>query len=169
MKKWTIVGVTTLLFLMVSSAVFFNACTSDPCKNLICKNGGVCRDGRCRCTAGFEGPNCESKMYEKFIGTWDGTYRCNGLVPDAETVIIAPEEAANRISIYNLFAQTTALRATVNVDKVSIESQTIGNVTYSGHGYIEANKYITLYIDEKHNDNGNFFSCVYNATKFINP
>lgn len=168
MRRISLILSTTMAFLMLAIGIVFNACTKDPCKDLICKNNGICRDGRCRCALGYEGPNCETKMYEKYIGTWDGTYRCDGLLPEATTVIIAPEAQANRISIYNIFVQNKALLATVDVDKVEIESQTIDNITYRGHGYID-NKYLTIYIEEKDNSNGNLFACVYNATKFINP
>lgn len=168
MRRFSIILSTSLAFFMLAATLVFNACTKDPCKDLICKNSGICRDGRCRCALGFEGPYCETKMYEKFIGTWDGTYRCDGLLPEVVTLIIAPEAQANRISIYNLFAQNKAIYATVDVDKVEIEAQTIDNITYRGHGYIDG-KYMTLYVEEKNNSNGNLLSCVYNGTKFVNP
>lgn len=168
MKKISVILSSLFVFMTIASSVVFNACTKDPCKDIICKNNGICRDGSCRCSLGFEGPFCATKMYEKFIGSWDGTYRCNGLLPETETIIVDPEPEPNRIRIYNIFQQNVGITATVNVEKVDIESQTIGNITYRGNGYVEGN-YMTLYIEEKDNSNGNFFSCVFNGTKFINP
>jgi hypothetical protein len=168
MKKISVILSSLFVFMTIASSVVFNACTKDPCKDIICKNNGICRDGSCRCSLGFEGPFCANKMYEKFIGSWDGTYRCNGLFPETETIIVDPEPEPNRIRIYNIFQQNVGITATVNVEKVDIESQTVGNITYRGNGYVEGN-YMTLYIEEKDNSNGNFFSCVFNGTKFINP
>ncbi|MEZ5047905.1 MAG: calcium-binding EGF-like domain-containing protein [Chitinophagaceae bacterium] len=171
MKHISVILSTTVLFLITSLSVFFNACTKDPCKDIICKNNGVCRDGRCRCATGFEGPNCEKKMNEKMVGTWDGTYRCNGLVPKVTTLIIAPGAAPNEINIYNIFNQNEVIAATINTEEtnlLTIPYQNIGDITVHGQGYVESN-YITIAIDEKDNTNGNFFSCVYNGTKFVNP
>ncbi|MBL7766216.1 MAG: calcium-binding EGF-like domain-containing protein [Chitinophagaceae bacterium] len=168
MRRISIILSTTVLFLMLASTVVFNACVKDPCKDIICRNNGICRDGRCKCATGFEGPNCSVKMYEKFIGTWDGSYRCNGLIPETMTLIVAPETEPNKISIYNIFSQTVAILAVVDIDKVTIPEQTLGNITYSGNGYIES-KYITLYITQRDNITGNYNSCVYNGTKFTQP
>jgi hypothetical protein len=168
MRRITLILTTMMLFFIAASSVVFHACTKDPCDKIICKNNGVCRDGHCKCATGFEGPNCETKMYEKYIGTWDGTYRCNGLIPETVTLIIAPGASANTMSIYNLFAQNQAMEATVDIDKVTIADQIAGNTTYSGNGYIDG-KYLTLYIEQKDNLTGATNSCVYNGTKFTQP
>jgi hypothetical protein len=105
-------------------------------------------------------------MYEKFIGTWQGTYRCNGAVPDDRMVIIAPGVQANAISLYNIFTQNDAISATVDGDKISIAEQTINNTVYKGNGYVEG-IYITLFVEQKDNTTGNYSNCVLNATKFV--
>ena len=166
MKQFNVVLTTTLLFLLLASGVVFNACVKDPCANITCMNNGVCRDGRCKCAPGYEGPYCQSKMYEKFIGTYQGTYRCNGSVPDERTVIIAPGVTPSTISIYNIFTQNQAIDATVDGDKITISEQTINNVVYKGDGYVEGN-YITLFVEQKDNGTGIYSDCVLNATKFV--
>ncbi len=168
MRRLSIILSTVVAFVVIAFTVVFTACNSDPCKNLICKNNGICRDGRCKCASGFEGPNCSTRMYEKFIGTWDGSFRCNGSEPEIITNIIAPGEKPNEIQIYDIFIQGVSIKGVVELDKVLIDSQTMGDFTYSGNGYIEG-KYITLYITKKDNTNQNLFSCVYNATKFVQP
>jgi hypothetical protein len=159
---------TVCVFLILATGVVFNACTKDPCKDISCKNNGVCRDGRCKCPSGFEGPFCQEKTYEKFIGTWQGTYRCNGEVPMDRTVIIAPGEKPNEISMYNVFTQNNSIIATLDGDKITIPEQTTGNVVYKGSGYVEG-IYITVFVEEKNITAGEFNSCVLNATKFIQP
>ncbi|HNF72078.1 MAG TPA: calcium-binding EGF-like domain-containing protein [Chitinophagaceae bacterium] len=168
MQKVKVIGSTVLVFLLLAGSVLFNACIKDPCADMVCQNNGVCHDGRCKCAVGYEGPYCSFKMYEKFIGTWQGTYRCNGAFPDEETSIIAPGDKPNAITFYNIFTQNDVIKATVDGDQVVIEEQTIKNITYKGHGYVEG-IYITLFIEEKNNDNGEVSACVYNATKFVQP
>lgn len=156
------------MFLMVASGIVFNACTKDPCKDIICKNNGVCRDGVCKCALGYEGPFCATKMYEKFIGTWDGSLRCNGLIPEIVNLVIAPEAQPNRVSLYDIFDQVNALKATINVEKIDIEEQTINGTIYKGNGYIDG-KYITLYIESTDIATSEVHTCVYNGTKFTQP
>ena len=168
MKRLQLILVTTMTFFFLSTSIVFNACTKDPCKDLICKNNGVCRDGRCKCAPGFEGVNCEMKVYEKFIGTWQGTYRCNGSLPAIQTSIIAPGTTGSLISIYNIFSQNDAITASVEGDKILIPEQTVKNIMYKGQGYIEG-IYITLFVEEKDNTTGIYSTCVYNATKFVQP
>jgi hypothetical protein len=168
MKQIKIIFSTGFLFALIASGVVFNACVKDPCADITCKNNGVCRDGRCKCGVGFEGPYCATKTYEKFIGTWQGTYRCNGSVPLDRTVIIAPGITPNAISVYNLFTQNDALSGVVDADKINIPEQTINDVVYLGTGFVEG-IYITLFIEEKDNVSGKVSSCVLNVTKLIQP
>ena len=168
MKQLKLILSTAILFILMASGVVFNACVKDPCAKITCENNGVCRDGRCKCASGFEGPFCATKMYEKFIGTWQGTYRCNGAVPDDRMVVIAPGDKPTVISLYNIFTQNDAITANVDGDKISIDEQTIGTTTYSGTGYVEG-IYITLYVSQKDNTTGIYSSCVLNATKFVQP
>lgn len=168
MKKLKVIIGTTLMFVLLASGIVFNACIKDPCEDISCRNNGVCRDGRCKCAVGFEGPFCTFKMYEKFIGTWQGTYRCNGTLPDERTSIIAPGDKPNFITIYNIFTQNDALNAVVDGDQITVAEQTIKNITYTGNGYVEG-IYITLYLSEKDNTTGKVSACVFNATKFVQP
>ncbi len=168
MTRVKLIVSTVFIFLLIATGVVFNACTKDPCAKISCKNNGVCRDGRCKCGVGFEGPYCATKMYEKFIGTWQGTYRCNGAVPLDRLTIIAPGDKPNAISFYNIFTQNDAINATVDGDKVTMEEQTVNNIVYKGNGYVEG-IYITLFIEEKDNATGVLTTCVYNATKFVQP
>lgn len=168
MKQVNVVLSTVLVFLLFATGVVFNACVKDPCKDLICKNNGVCRDGRCKCPNGFEGPHCEEKTYEKFIGTWQGTYRCNGEVPAERTVIIAPGDKPFEATMYNIFTQTQTLLLELDGDKITIPDQTVNDIEYKGTGYVEG-IYITLFVEEHNTVSNEYSSCVLNATKFIQP
>ncbi len=51
----------TLVILFAFSAVLYTSCSkkSDPCKGVVCYNGGVCVSGGCSCPTGYSGLNCE--------------------------------------------------------------------------------------------------------------
>lgn len=167
MKRIKIIFVTFVMFLMTSTAIVFNSCNGDPCKDIVCKNNGVCRDGSCKCSLGFEGPFCAVKMYEKFIGTYDGYYRCNGLIPELRTLVIAPEPQPNRVSIYHLFENTDdVMTGTIDVEKIVLDPQTVGNYVYSGNGYIDGLD-ITLFVQQLNLEDSVFNTCTYNGNKFI--
>ena len=167
MKQFRIIFSTFVAFCMLSTAIVFNACNADPCKDISCKNGGVCRDGSCKCSDGFEGPFCTVKMYEKFVGVFDGYYRCNGLIPETKAFIISPDSKPNRILLYNLFAQNEAIMGTVDVEKVVFDSLQVGQVIYSGNGYIY-DLDISLFIQEYHLDDSTLHTCTFNGRKFLN-
>lgn len=170
MKRIKVIVVTALLFFLTSIAIVFNACNPDPCKDMVCKNNGVCREGTCKCSLGFEGPFCATRMYEKFIGTYDGYYRCNGLTPVLRTLVITPEAQPNRVAIYHLFENTDdVMLATIGVDgteKIVLDAQTVGNYVYSGNGYISGLD-ITLFIQQLNLTDSVFNTCTYNGNKFI--
>lgn len=163
MKAARIIIGSTILFAALASTCFFSSC-ADPCSSVICTNNGICRDGACVCAEGYEGPFCEERMNEKFIGTWDGTYRCNGNAPDTRTMIMAPGGGGGNVVLYDLFSQNETFTATVNGTDIEIPSQISNGWEYRGYGYVEG-LYITLYIEQK-DPLGNFNTCVYNATKF---
>jgi hypothetical protein len=168
MKSWKIVISTAFLFFAVALSTMVTSC-NNPCADRICKNGGVCREGECVCADGFEGPLCESKMYEKYIGTWDGSYRCNGGIPTNETIIISPNAGLgpDDIVIYNLFSQNITLEGTVLFQDVTITPKTINGIDYSGLGFVDSGKQLTLYITEE-SDMGTF-SCVFDGELFTSP
>jgi hypothetical protein len=160
---------SVVFFLLIAGTTLFNACTKDPCDKIVCKNNGICRDGRCNCgTIGYEGPLCEVKMNEKYIGVWDGTYRCNGGINKTVSFVIAPGATAKDVVIYNFYTQNITINATVNVDKINIPFQSVNGYSFRGNGYIEG-IYMTLYIEQTEPSDPIMKSCVYNGTKYIKP
>lgn len=66
------------LFFALTAGVLMaaSACTSDPCKDVTCNNGGTCADGTCICAAGYEGNDCSTAVNAKFVGSWTATEAC---------------------------------------------------------------------------------------------
>ncbi len=54
--------ITAVLTLLLFSAVTYVSCKKDPCKDLICQNGGTCSAGSCLCPDGYEGSRCETRI-----------------------------------------------------------------------------------------------------------
>jgi hypothetical protein len=171
MRRFTTILGTAFLFFFTSALVLLNACNQDTCKTLICKNNGVCRDGRCKCASGFEGANCETKMYEKFIGTYDGKYRCNGTTEETITTIVTPGDKPDNFTIHDIFAidlDTKAIIDQEHSERFYLVSQTVGDYKYEGQGDI-VGRYMTIFIQETYIPDGTIHSCVYNAIKYIKP
>lgn len=168
MKSWKIVIGTAFLFFATALSTMISSC-NDPCNNRLCKNGGVCREGECICADGFEGPLCEKKMYEKFIGTWDGTYRCNGGLPTNETIIISPNAGLgpDDVVVYNLFQQDVSLEGTILFNDITLIPKTVNGTSYTGLGYVDSGQIITLSITQKNNTGT--FSCVFNGELYTSP
>jgi len=168
MKSWKLVMGTAFLFFATALSTMISSC-NDPCNDRICKNGGVCREGECVCADGFEGPLCEKKMYEKFIGTWDGSYRTNGGIPTNETIIISPNAGLgpDDVVVYNLFQQDVSLEGTILFNDIQFTPKTVNGTSYSGLGYVDSGKIITLSITEK-NMTGTFIN-VFNGELYTNP
>lgn len=168
MKRIKIVLSTLLVFLLLASGMVFNACVKDPCDKIVCKNSGVCRDGRCKCATGFEGENCQWKMYEKFIGTWDCSLRINGGVATPVNLVVSPGATPNKMNIYNIFAQNISIEGVIDGDKFTVATQSVNNIDYTGNGYVEG-KYLTIYLEQDDHNNSTHQVFEYNGTKYTNP
>ncbi len=55
-------------------AISFANCTPDPCKDIVCQNGGTCAEGICACPSFYEGELCATTTRD----TYKGSYILNG-------------------------------------------------------------------------------------------
>jgi len=79
-KQIQLVTLSALFFVAILSFVFTSCEKQDvtygpttyykPCQNVICLNGGICRDGNCECAIGFEGVKCETRAADKFVSSY---------------------------------------------------------------------------------------------------
>lgn len=70
MKTLKNVAFSALLCIGAFTTVTYVACNSDKCKDTVCQNGGICADGNCSCSTGYEGTLCETKVNAKYVGTY---------------------------------------------------------------------------------------------------
>jgi hypothetical protein len=122
-----------LLTVIATVGVFsatFMSCTPDPCKDVICNNGGSCLDGACQCASGFEGTNCQTLSRAKFIGTYNCSDACSTGSGTYVNTISASADSM-KITFGNMSGLTTALAtptsvfATVSGSNFTIPSQPV--------------------------------------------
>lgn len=76
MKFWKHTLIAAATFLGVATTLVYTSCEKDSCLDLKCLNGGTCTDGYCRCPSGYEGPTCNERIVDKFLGTYVGDTKC---------------------------------------------------------------------------------------------
>lgn len=143
MKNVRTILLTGVLTMGVFSTVIYSSCSKkDKCDDIVCKNGGTCNDGVCKCPLGFEGPNCETASNAKFIGTFSAKDNCP-LVDSSRSglnyqMTISAGSSATELYVLNLgnagLPPSDYLTATMtNKNELKIDAKTLSdNRTYSG-------------------------------------
>lgn len=112
-----------VLFTLATGLFIMNACT-DPCKDVTCKNGGVCEEGECICAEGYEGEDCGTEWREKFIGTWNQLAQCDN--KNFTSVISKSSENVRTVIISNILGDWGGNgKATINENQITIPEQQV--------------------------------------------
>jgi hypothetical protein len=129
----------------------FTSCTPDPCKDVICNNGGSCLDGACQCASGFEGTNCETSSRAKFIGNYTvldtaqavASYSCTITASSTDPTKVIISNPAN----LNLIGTNTSVTGTVSGNTLTIAKQAVvgtAAIEYSATATILATNLATV-------------------------
>jgi len=139
LKSLLFSGIVTL---GVFSMIGYTSCKKDACKDVVCKNGGTCADGSCKCPTGYEGASCETKMTAKFVGTFNATDQCpignrTGNQLKYGVTSFADNLDPLKVSFVGIAntPSSNILTATVddqNKNQLNILDQVIAGKTYSG-------------------------------------
>lgn len=80
MKNFKNLLAASFLTIGAFASTMMVSCNPDPCKDVVCSNGGTCDDvtGACTCPAGYIGASCETKTNASFVGTWSAKEKVNG-------------------------------------------------------------------------------------------
>ncbi|MEZ5047289.1 MAG: hypothetical protein R2831_09900 [Chitinophagaceae bacterium] len=161
MKQWFTFFTTSIVVLFTFSIVFFQSCkkkdikyndttTVQPCKDVVCFNGGNCFNGLCQCPDGFEDAHCSTKWSAKFIGSYDVLDDCN-TNSNLYTVFIGDVSGdATQLRLNNLgvLCSNAIINATITPEKTSFVipmQNTCANYYVSGQGnYFEGSINISL-------------------------
>jgi hypothetical protein len=147
MKFWRYSLITAICFFTISTTVLYTSCEKDSCADLVCKNGGSCAEGFCRCQTGYEGTQCEIQTATKFLGTFIGNYTCPATTPLVDTVDIWLTQAPNKVNLVEHGHITDTIAGTVNGTELTFAEQTGNNSTKYTRAEMLANK-LTVYIEE---------------------
>lgn len=159
MQKLKSLAVILLLVFGSSSILYLNSCKKDACEKVTCQNGGVCVNGSCSCTQGYEGKNCETKSIDKYAGKYSGSeyYYLNSSGVVAAQSIIVETMSMNQIKIsgmplysYNFSGSldnnaNKTIYANVNLNDLTfqIPAQFVDGNIYMGDGAILADNKIS--------------------------
>ena len=123
----------------LSATVSLSSC-NEPCEAIVCASGGVCNDGDCICSSGYEGNQCETETREKFKGIWYVTENGTLSTTAQYTISVEAVEGDNKTTeltitnFRNYF--TRPVSAYVKADSLYIPQQVINGNTIQGIGSI---------------------------------
>lgn len=85
----------------VSTVLLMSSCApKNSCDTLVCQNGGTCAADFCNCPTGFDGPQCENKITDRYIGTYAGyTDPRNGQPTHKDTVDVYASTDVMKLSV----------------------------------------------------------------------
>lgn len=157
MKKIRIYTSIIIITLFTMIVFYQSSCTHDACKarNVICNNGGFCRDGDCICPNGYEGDSCQFKVNKKF----DSYYACirTTIIDDTingdndDTLRLVQLNDKFSIKLYSIRDTVEeVLNAKVNGYAITIPEQALKvgltDITYTGNGSLAGTVLtVTLY------------------------
>lgn len=139
MKKVRTILLTGVLTMGVFSTVIYSSCSKkDKCDDIVCKNGGSCNDGVCKCPLGYEGVNCETASAAKFAGLWGATDNCNisnrtGNDLKYQIIISQSNTDPMKVDVKGIANTDYTFSAVANGKELTIAEQIAAdNRTYSG-------------------------------------
>ena len=125
------------------AAIISTSCNRDKCRSTLCANGGVCTNGACTCSIGYQGANCTVVSRLVFIGNWQAQGKSSASESAQYPVsIVAGNSAINNIMIENFQNYfTSPISAYVVNDSLYIPSQQVQGKSIFGSGQIKVAKY----------------------------
>ncbi len=119
MKNFRFLSFAIVAIMAVSSTIYFNSCKTDPCKDVVCANGGQCIDGTCSCAAGYEGTTCETEVRAKIIAQYSVNENCTVSGPATYNVTIASISDVTKVTV-TPFAGYPGCTATLTVSGTTL-------------------------------------------------
>lgn len=149
--------------------MLWSSCDKQSCENVVCNgNNTECYLGQCGCIQGFEGPNCDTYSYEKYIGNYQVSENCSttlsGTQNNQYSMYISLGSRVDRIIINN-FLGIGSIEAFINNNVVGIASQSVGATTISGNGELSVDGR-QLRLEYEYSQGSQYGVCTAILTKF---
>ncbi len=129
------------------------------CTSVVCPVGEECSSGYCVCNDGYEGSDCQTLSYLKYVGNYNSSEICNGGPPNfssspSVSVFGYPNSAANVIYINGVFGQLQLRAYIYNTpgrlgNNIYVPAQSQGGITIQdsyGSFYPATNGYNNAYM-----------------------
>jgi hypothetical protein len=150
-----------------------SSCDRKSCKDVVCGVNQQCNNGACICNDGYEGGDCQTESFQKYIGSYNVTESCYSSVNNFgsySTYIQADYNYVNRIIITSLFGYTNAT-GIIHTDQsnqgnyIEIPYQTQGALSFSGQGTFDpyTNR---MSLDLNYTYNGGSYQCTHTFYKY---
>jgi hypothetical protein len=165
MKSIRNIALSAFLTLGAFGAVTYTSCNKDECKDVVCQNGGTCVDGRCQCTAGYEGSNCETASASRLPGSYVASETCQPPVSGGQTWSSTVTQSSNdktRIVIQNFGNSNTSVTAFINSNAITIDPVSISGKNVTGTGTVNGN---ILTINYELNGGATNYKCTMTMTR----
>jgi hypothetical protein len=169
------------VFFLLISLVAISSCSRDSCKHVTCPSNLECSHGACVCPDGYEGANCDTLSYKKFIGNYQVSESCNNfsiynvtlfwqgdtLLPGQVGITPFFQTAPLYVNIVNI---PGSLGLNFNVPVTNMTTY-FGTLSISGTGSAVLNSqnavtHIYLYLNYTNVSTGDNYSCTETLTKF---
>lgn len=162
-----------ILFVTVTF-FFIQGCDRRDCTNVTCQAYETCFQGACYCADGFEGADCSTPSYQKYIGSYNVSESCATTSPNffSYTAYVTQGSYSNQIyfnGLFNMGVQAIAYiyntTGGAQGTYFEIPTQQQGAMTYSGQGnYDIYNNRIT--VNFNYTWNGASYQCTHTFYKF---
>lgn len=163
---------TAYILLAATLMLTIASCERRNCDNVVCGGNQLCNSGNCFCADGYEGTNCETQSYLKYLGNYNGTENCYNSSPNFYNYPININQGyyVNQVELTNLFNLGIVASMTIHTDQsnqgnyVEVPYQSQGAVSFSGQGTFDAyNNRLT--IDFNYTFNGQSNQCTHTFYK----
>lgn len=156
--------------------IFFAAissCEKRNCNNVVCPAGQACNSGKCFCADGFEGTDCQTQSFEKYVASsryWNVSESCGNTPPNfSNSTCFFLHNSANpsEIEIVNMFNGNCNAIAYIRTDQsnqgniLEIPTQNCGGITVSGQGTYRTSNFAEIILELNYTWNGNSFQCTH--------
>jgi len=152
MNKMSRVLGTFFCVVFLFCAVSYSSCHKDNCKNTVCKNAGVCKDGVCVCAFMYEGSLCQTESRNSYYGT----YRGMGTNSEGDTYLNWAlkfyQSGSNTQLGLDILTEQNTTRASLTIQMQTTDSfivlpQTGSNTVLKGYGKVNSKNASLTIID----------------------
>ena len=170
---FTMIKEIAKIFLVAALLITISSCERKSCQNVACPVGQACNSGRCFCADGYEGTNCNTLAYEKYVAnfkSWNVTESCYSAstnFPNYISYITHNSSYPSQIEINNMLGGYCGqVIGYIRTDQsnlgniVEIQTQSCGGITLSGQGIYDVN-YHRITFQLNYTFNGGSYQCTH--------